>query len=151
MMPELISYTEAVNLFRLDPITGNLYRRYRGAESLIQATTPNGYIVCMVRRKQYQAHRIAWLLTHGKWPDHHIDHINGIKTDNRPFNLRDVPQAINNQNTRKARGYSEIKGRYVVTVGLDKTQNYIGSYETSAQARAAYIAAKRAMHAGNTL
>jgi len=34
----------------------------------------------------------------GCWPDHVIDHANGVKTDNRWRNLREVTQAINARN-----------------------------------------------------
>lgn len=42
-------------------------------------------------------HRIK-PLTHGEWPKGYIDHINRIKTDNRPCNLRDVSAQINRHN-----------------------------------------------------
>jgi hypothetical protein len=51
---------------------------------------PTGYIHIRVDGKNYQEHRLAWLYVHGKFPDNCIDHINGIKDDNRISNLRDV-------------------------------------------------------------
>lgn len=44
---------------------------------------------------QILAHRIAWCLTFGKWPDQLIDHINGVKTDNRLCNLREANRSQN--------------------------------------------------------
>ena len=45
----------------------------------------------------YYIHRLIWLYVYGSWPENTIDHINGIKTDNRLENLRDVTQAVNIQ------------------------------------------------------
>lgn len=47
--------------------------------------------------------RVCWLVQTGDWPKHTIDHINKDSTDNRWINLRDVPQAVNNQNKSKYR------------------------------------------------
>ena len=42
-------------------------------------------------------HRAAWALYYGRWPSE-IDHLNGIKTDNRLCNLREVSGRENQQN-----------------------------------------------------
>ena len=42
-------------------------------------------------------HRAAWALYYGRWPSE-IDHLNGIKTDNRIENLREVSHGENDQN-----------------------------------------------------
>ena len=65
-----------------------------------------GYIGIFVNGKHMKAHRIAWLLAYGELPDGEIDHINGIKDDNRLVNLRLVTKSINQQNQRKARSDS---------------------------------------------
>lgn len=41
-----------------------------------------GYINIKIHGKMYLAHRLAWLYSRGVWPQI-IDHINGIKDDNR--------------------------------------------------------------------
>ena len=60
-----------------------------------------GYLQVRVQSRDYKAHRLAWLHTHGVWPKGQIDHINRNKADNRLVNLRDVTQKQNLQNTGK--------------------------------------------------
>ncbi len=49
------------------------------------------------RRNEINLHHIAWALIYGRFP-RQIDHLNGIKTDNRLENLREVNQSENDQN-----------------------------------------------------
>lgn len=62
----------------------------------------DGYLILKIKSRQFKAHRIAWLLFYGYFPKMEIDHINGIKTDNRISNLRDVDRATNVNNTPHA-------------------------------------------------
>ena len=43
-------------------------------------------------------HRLIWTYFHCRYPTMQLDHINGIKTDNRIMNLREVTQTQNNLN-----------------------------------------------------
>ena len=58
----------------------------------------NGYMYIRFQDKLYRAHRLAWYLTYGEWPNGQIDHINGIRNDNRIENLRVVDDAENRKN-----------------------------------------------------
>ena len=58
----------------------------------------DGYIYVTVNGKQYLGHRLAWMYCYGHWPKNQIDHINGIRGDNRIENLREATDAQNKQN-----------------------------------------------------
>jgi hypothetical protein len=49
----------------------------------------------------YSAHRVIWLFVNGEWPSGEIDHINGVRADNRFGNLRDCSKAQNLWNQGK--------------------------------------------------
>lgn len=58
----------------------------------------SGYVGICIGSKRWQAHRLAWALHYGRWPAQQIDHINGLKTDNRIANLREATNAQNGKN-----------------------------------------------------
>lgn len=76
-------------------------------------TCMNGYVNIRINRKGYMAHRLAWLLYYKEWPSMYIDHINGIKSDNRIVNLRNVKCEDNRKNSRVGKknksGYKNIR------------------------------------------
>lgn len=88
-----------------DPETGILKWKIRSGRACIGSPAgyidKNGYISIRFNEKQFRAHRVAWLLSTEFWPFNQIDHLNGIRTDNRLCNLRDVVQS-DNQRNRKA-------------------------------------------------
>lgn len=110
---------------------------------------------------KYAAHNLAWLYVKGEWPRHTIDHINGIRTDNRIENLRDVSRRINNENLRSARShnrsgmlgayYHKFSGLYGSRITVQGREISLGYFKTAQQAHDAYIAAKRRLHEGCTI
>lgn len=119
----------------------------------------DGYKKIRVDSTLYQAHRLAWLHHYGVHPNDDIDHINGVKTDNRIENLRDVPHAVNMQNIRRAHrdsstgllGVKVVGGRHFAAIKLDGKAISLGGYDTAGEAHAAYVDAKRRLHEGCTL
>ena len=113
-----------------------------------------GYVHMMVSGKRYLAHRLAWLYQTGSWPSKSVDHINGVKNDNRWRNLRDVSHSENLQNQTKASKGNKSGLLGVVTRGNRITAQIkvngkiiqLGRFPTSEQAHAAYLSAKAIHH-----
>ena len=59
----------------------------------------NGYRHGTIFDRKFKAHRVIWALHYGEWPES-IDHINGIRDDNRVANLRSVTQKENTRNQK---------------------------------------------------
>ena len=116
--------------------------------------TKDGYWRIGIVGQQFKAHRLAWLYVTGEWPDNQIDHINGIKTDNRFCNLRVVTPAGNMHNRRKAHkgnasgflGVSSHHGRWKAEIRVGGKLQHIGYFSDAATAGAAYVKAKRELH-----
>src|SRR6516225_11799534 len=95
-----ISVNELRNLFRYEPKSGSLYRwvfnkRWRKIEEY-----PSDHKMVSLRKRpgvycSINIHILIWALYYGEWPTKTIDHINGIRGDNRIKNLRDVSLSIN--------------------------------------------------------
>ena len=129
------------------------------------AGSPNGdgYLQVMLKfngkRYSLAAHRILWALHYGAWPAGCIDHINGLRTDNRIENLRDVPVRINTQNQRAAMsssktgvlGVSKVGARYLARIRHQGRLHHLGSFSTSEEAHESYLRAKRQLHEGCTI
>lgn len=58
----------------------------------------HGYKTSSLGGKRMLAHRVAWAVYYGEWPEGEIDHINGDPTDNRIANLRCVTRQQNAKN-----------------------------------------------------
>lgn len=88
---------------RYEPETGEFFwRKSTGAAKKgSPAGSPHicGYWNIRFKGKLYLAHRLAWLITYGEWPDQ-IDHINHDRLDNRLFNLRNVRHVDNGRNQK---------------------------------------------------
>lgn len=91
----------AVNLFNdgKQPVEMTCFhwnRTWAGKEAFT-ANDGNGYKQGRIFGKSYRAHRIIWAIAYGYWPDE-VDHINGVRSDNRICNLRDVDRTSNCRN-----------------------------------------------------
>lgn len=65
-----------------------------------------GYRRGTLKGKIYQEHKLIWLYYHGEWPTLQVDHLNGIRDDNRIENLRIVTDQENQFNRKSVKGSS---------------------------------------------
>jgi hypothetical protein len=84
------------------------------------------------------------VMTEGNYDDI-IDHINHIRTDNRVENLRIGTQKQNTFN-RTAKGYSFNGEKYYACIKVNNKSINLGSYDTEAEARDAYLKGKEKYH-----
>lgn len=106
-----------------------------------------GYVLIGVGGRLYLAHRLAWLMATGKWPDRNIDHINRNKSDNRIANLRQADQQQNIANSpARICSKSGVKGvswckstqMWRATITVNGKQRTLGRYAGIEDAAAAY-------------
>lgn len=76
--------------------------RYAGKEAFT-ASQSSGYKSGSVFGRAYLAHRVIWAIVHDEWPEDQIDHINGIRDDNKIANLRAVTNIENQKNAKRQR------------------------------------------------
>lgn len=118
--------------------------------------TAEGYAQVRVGFKTHRAHRLAWFLAHGAWPEGEIDHINGDRADNRLSNLRVVDRTGNSQNRRgpQKNNKSGLQGicwvkhakRWRAQIMARKVMHRLGYFDSPEAAHAAYMAAKASLH-----
>lgn len=115
--------------------------RYAGRGALT-AVAANGYRTGDIFNFTAAAHRVAWALGSGNWPKHEVDHINGIRDDNRFSNLRDVSTQTNRKNVGIRKNTSGVlgvswnseRGRWVAQITIDGKNTYLGSFDTIGEA-----------------
>lgn len=152
---------------RYEPDTGRLFWKPRTAEhfegGLVSAQTKanrfnghfagreaftaksDGYHIGNLGGQMLKAHRVAWAIYYGEWPQNHIDHINRDRGDNRIANLRDATRHENNRNFPSAKGSSSRfvgvhrkRNKWCAQIKIDGKSTHIGTFDTEAEAANAY-------------
>jgi hypothetical protein len=115
----------------------------------------NGYAYISVGGRSYRAHRLVWFYNFGEWPKSELDHINGIKNDNRLCNLREVTRSQNMQNCGKyLNNTSGFKGvswnkqsnKWKAQICISGKHKHLGSFDTPEEASIAYQLAAKELH-----
>lgn len=104
----------------------------------------------------YRACRLAWLYMTGEWPADQIDHINGVRWDDRWENLRAADNSQNNANRGAQRNnqscgvrgvsFHALTGKWAARIKAKGVPYYLGLFPTVEEAAAAYAEAARRLH-----
>jgi hypothetical protein len=150
-------------ILKYDPETGvftwRIQKGSRGRIGSIAGTiTLGGYRHIHIGWNDYKAHRLVVLYTDGKWPDYPlyvIRHKNRILDDNRRCNLEIVTKrenlayrGKNKNNTSGEKGvtWDKRSEKWLVRIGVNNRQIYLGYFTNLKKGAAAYEAAAERYH-----
>lgn len=142
------------SVLNYDRETGRFYWKISNkgtiAGSEAGSTNVHGYRTITIDGKAQYAHRLAIVFETSEWPKHQVDHINGVRDDNRIENLRDVTPSRNAHNTSKLgnknktgfRGVARFGGKYIPQIMVDGVIEAIGDkmFDTAKEAAIVYEA-----------
>ena len=135
-------------IFSYNQITGLLYRLVCNNWRWIGLCPPShnsyGYKQVCVNNRNYLMHRVIWLYVHGVWPEKQVDHINGIRDDNRLCNLR-LASHLDNCHNRASTGKSGVVGvswhkrhdKWIASIKCKGRSVHLGYFNTKPQAKRA--------------
>lgn len=116
---------------------------------------PNGYKMVCVEWSQIREHHIIWLIMTGEWPKDQIDHINGIRDDNRFINLREATGPENQQNmklnAKNTSGYNGVSWhgqtpKWTAYINAGGKRHHLGMFDNREDAHVAHLEAKKLLH-----
>jgi hypothetical protein len=147
----MLTFDDVDALLTYDPGTGvfrwKIYRNQLAKlGSVAGSKDRGGYMQIRINGVKYLSHRLAHLLMTKEWPTVYIDHINGVRDDNRWDNLRLCNKAQNSgnmrcltsRNTTGYRGVTKRSNRYVAQINIRGDIRHIGSFNTAEEAYEAY-------------
>jgi hypothetical protein len=112
-----------------------------------------GYRKIRVGGARCSASRIAFLYMTGRHPKGQVDHVNGVRSDDRWENLRECTNGENqcNSGVRKdsGTGFKGVKlgqSRYIARISKNGKRHYLGSFSTPEEAHKVYCEAADRLH-----
>lgn len=160
---------ELRQLLRYEPDTGKLFWRHRGPEWYADKMDPKrctnsfngqfagkeaftsrnnylGHKRGTILNSDFYAHRVAWAIHYGNWPEGEIDHIDGDPANNSIDNLRSVSRLENTRNKAISRnntsGFSGVHfdtrdRKWIARISVRDFRFVVGRFDTYECAKAA--------------
>lgn len=152
--------TEMLKVLHYDRTVGVfIWKEHRGKAALGSFAghkDNEGYVKIIYKSRSVRAHRLAWFAVHGRFPYDEIDHINGVRDDNRINNLRECVSFQNNQNkpiissnTSGHPGVHLAKGIWRVRIMIKGERHSLGVYSDFETACKIYNEKKAELHKFN--
>lgn len=144
---EVLSYDPETGIFTWRVSAGTRAKGKRaGCEN------DNLYVLIRVDGVSYKAHRLAWQHYYGTAPSTDLDHINGVRSDNRISNLRPATRGENLRNSPKHRDnksgfkgvyWSKWAGKWHARIMISYKRIHLGFFDDPREASDAYEAKAR--------
>jgi hypothetical protein len=135
----LIWKRRPINHFADSMRAGQWNTKYAGREA--GSIDGSGYKMVRIAGGAFACHRLIWILVHGHLPASLIDHINGIRSDNRLINLREADYAQNGANSKRPtnnktghRGISKRRERWRSQIRHCGVIHHLGYFSTIEEA-----------------
>jgi len=115
----------------------------------------NGYLNIKILGGRFKAHRLAYLLEYGSIDGKLVDHINGVKDDNRIKNLRLATDSQNQWNSRlsssnqagvKGVSFKKDAGKWRARIAVNGIKHDLGYFDTKESAAEALKAIRERKH-----
>ena len=141
-----------------DPATGlftwktRVAKRIQIGDKAGSVKRQTGYLVVSILGERHYAHRLAFLYMTGALPHADVDHINGVRCDNRWGNLREVVRSENLRNrkipsTNKSGVigvcWSALRKKWVATISICDKNIVVGAFTEFTDAVAARKSAEQ--------
>ena len=148
----LIAYDPATGamVWRPRPDNASFTTRWAG-KPVFTSDNGKGYKTAVVMGRRVTAHRTAFTLYHGRVPSGEIDHINGVRSDNRIENLRDVSPTLNRRNAARSKkntsgvtgvSWKKAYAKWQACFALERKQVHLGYFDCKEAAVKALLAAR---------